>query len=55
MTNKKPPESAKIPKMVYLPPELARRLEKAAKEEDLSQSAYVVQTLKARFKKDGIK
>jgi predicted HicB family RNase H-like nuclease len=40
--------------MVYLPPELARRLEKAAKKEDLSQSAYVMQTLKARFKKDGI-
>jgi hypothetical protein len=40
--------------MVYLPPDVARRLEKAAKAEDLSQSAYVVQTLKARFKKEGV-
>jgi hypothetical protein len=41
-------------KMVYLPTEISRRLEKAAKDEDLIQSSYVAQTLKARFKKDGI-
>ena len=44
----------RTPTYISLPPDVARRLEKAAKNEDLSQSAYMVQALKARFKKDGI-
>ena len=54
MTKKKAQEETRIAKMVYLPPDVARRLEKAAKADDVSQSAYMVQALKARFKKEGI-
>jgi len=54
MTKKKAQEETRIAKMVYLPPDVARRLEKAAKADDVSQSNYMVQALKARFKKEGI-
>ena len=54
MTKKKATDAGRVPKMVYLPPDVARRLEKAADTTDLSQSTYVVQALKAQFKKDGI-
>jgi predicted transcriptional regulator len=54
MTKKKAPDTGRIPKMVYLPPDVARRLAKAAGATDLSQSTYMVQALKAQFKKDGI-
>jgi predicted transcriptional regulator len=54
MAKKKASDTGRIPKMVYLPPDVARRLEKAAGATDLSQSSYVVQALKDRFKKDGI-
>jgi hypothetical protein len=54
MTKKKAPDTGRIPKMVYLPPDIARRLAKAADATDLSQSSYVVQALKDRFKKDEI-
>ena len=46
MTKKKTPDNVRILKMVYLPPEVARRLEKAAGATDLSQSTYMVQALK---------
>jgi predicted transcriptional regulator len=54
MAKKKASDTGRIPKMVYLPPDIARRLEKAAKDSDLSQSSYMVQALKAQFKKDSI-
>jgi predicted transcriptional regulator len=54
MVKKKDADTRRIPKMFYLPPDIARRLKKAADATHLSQSSYVVQTLKDRFKKDGI-
>lgn len=54
MARKRSSDATRIPKTVYLPPEVARRLEKAANKTDLSQSTYVVQALKAQFKRDGI-
>jgi hypothetical protein len=47
-------ESGKVPRTIYLTQETARRLEKAADTEGISNSVYVEQTLRARFKKDGI-
>jgi hypothetical protein len=44
----------KVPKTIYLSRGVIRRLEKAAEAEGMSNSVYVEQTLKARFKKDGI-
>ena len=44
----------KAPKTIYLSREVIRRLEKAAVAEGMSRSIYIEQTLKARFKKDGI-
>jgi predicted HicB family RNase H-like nuclease len=42
-------------KTIYLSTEVSRKLRNAAKAEAVSQSIYVEQTLRARFKKDGIK
>ena len=47
-------EPTKAPKTIYLSHEVIRRLEKAAVAEGVSQSIYIEQTLKTRFKKDGI-
>jgi predicted DNA-binding protein len=44
----------KVPKTFRVPPETARRLERASKADGVSQSVYVDQALKAKFKKDGI-
>jgi predicted HicB family RNase H-like nuclease len=44
----------KKPKMFRLQPDTAQLLVKAAAKAGLSQSVYVEQTLRARFKKDGI-
>jgi hypothetical protein len=44
----------KVPKTFRIPPETARRLEKASRADGVSQSVYLDQTLKARFKKDGV-
>jgi hypothetical protein len=41
-------------KTIYLSKEVGRRLKKVAAEEGMSQSVYIEQTLRARFKKDGI-
>jgi hypothetical protein len=43
-----------VPKTFRLPPETARKLEKASRADGVSQSVYLDQTLKARFKKDGV-
>ena len=53
MPRRKTP-TTRVAKMVYLPPAVAERLEKAANKTDLSQSGYVVQALKTQLKKDGI-
>jgi predicted HicB family RNase H-like nuclease len=47
-------KSGKVSKTIYLSRDVVRRLEKAAVNEGMSQSIYVEQTLKARFKKDEI-
>lgn len=47
-------EPNKVPRTIYLTKETARRLEEAADAEGVSNSVYVEQTLRARFKKDGI-
>lgn len=47
-------KASKLPKTIYLSPEVVRRLEKAADNEGMSHSVYIEQTLRARFKKDGI-
>jgi hypothetical protein len=44
----------KAPKTIYLSRDVIRRLEKAAVAEGMSQSIYIEQTLKARFKKEAI-
>jgi predicted HicB family RNase H-like nuclease len=44
----------KKPKMFRLQPDTSQLLVKAAAKAGLSQSVYVEQTLRARFKKDGI-
>jgi predicted HicB family RNase H-like nuclease len=36
-------------------PETARKLKEASRADGVSQSIYVEQTLRARFKKDGVK
>jgi hypothetical protein len=41
-------------KTIYLSTDVSRKLRKAAQAEGMSQSIYVEQTLRARFKKDGI-
>lgn len=46
--------SDKIPRTVYLSTDTSQRLDKAAAAEGMSNSVYIEQTLKARFKKDGI-
>jgi predicted transcriptional regulator len=46
---------AKEPKTIWLSPDVARRLERASEAEGMSQSIYIEQTLRARFKKEGIK
>jgi hypothetical protein len=47
-------KTSKAPKTIYLSPDVVRRLEKASEAEGMSQSVYIEQTLRARFKKDGI-
>ena len=50
-------EKAKLTKEVktiWLSSDVVRRLKEASKAEGMSQSIYVEQTLRARFKKDGI-
>jgi len=47
-------KSGKVSKTIYLSRDVVRRLEKAAVAEGMSQSIYIEQTLKARFKKDGV-
>jgi len=39
-------------KTIYLSKDVARRLKKASSSEGLSQSGYIEQTLRARFKKE---
>jgi predicted HicB family RNase H-like nuclease len=41
-------------KTIYLSKDVSRRLKKAAESEGMSQSVYIEQTLRARFKKEGI-
>jgi hypothetical protein len=41
-------------KTIYLSTEVARKLKKASEAEGLSQSVYIEQTLRVRFKKEGI-
>jgi predicted transcriptional regulator len=41
-------------KTIYLSQDVVRRLEKAAQAEGMSNSVYIEQTLKARFKRDGV-
>jgi hypothetical protein len=47
-------EPTKVPKTIYLSRDTVRRLEKAAEAEGMSNSVYIEQTLRARFKKEGI-
>jgi predicted transcriptional regulator len=47
-------KSGKAAKTIYLSQDVVRRLEKAAQTEGMSNSVYIEQTLKARFKKDAI-
>jgi predicted transcriptional regulator len=47
-------KSGKAAKTIYLSQDVVRRLEKAAQAEGMSNSVYIEQTLKARFKRDGI-
>ena len=47
-------EFNKVPRTIYLTRETAQRLEKAADAEGVSNSVYVEQTLRARFKKEGV-
>ena len=47
-------ELSKVPKTIYLSRDVVRRLEKAAESEGMSNSVYIEQTLRARFKRDGI-
>jgi hypothetical protein len=46
--------STKKAKTIWLSPDVVRRLKKASEAEGMSQSIYVEQTLRARFKKDGV-
>jgi len=41
-------------KSIWFSPAVARRLEKAANAEGMSQSIYIEQTLRARFKKEDV-
>jgi hypothetical protein len=41
-------------KTIYLSKDVSHRLKKASESEGMSQSVYIEQTLRARFKKDGI-
>ena len=45
---------SKTPTLIHLTHETMRRLRKAADDEGVSNSVYVEQTLRARFKKDGV-
>jgi hypothetical protein len=47
-------KSTKEVKTIWLSPDIVRRLKKASQMEGMSQSIYVEQTLRTRFKKDGI-
>jgi hypothetical protein len=47
-------KSSKKVKTIWLSPDVVRRLKKASEAEGVSQSIYVEQTLRARFKKEGI-
>jgi hypothetical protein len=47
-------KSTKEVKTIWLSPEVVRRLKKASEADGVSQSIYVEQTLRARFKKEGI-
>jgi hypothetical protein len=51
---KKDAKLTKDVKTIYLSTDISRKLRKAAQTEGISQSIYVEQTLRARFKKDGI-
>jgi predicted HicB family RNase H-like nuclease len=53
-TKKEKARRTKEVKSIWLSPEVARRLEKAAQAEGMSQSIYIEQTLRARFKKESI-
>jgi hypothetical protein len=46
--------STKKAKTIWLSPDVVRRLKKASEAEGMSQSIYVEQTLRARFKKEGM-
>jgi predicted transcriptional regulator len=41
-------------KTIWLSPDVARRLERASAAEGMSQSIYIEQTLRARFKKESV-
>ncbi len=47
-------QSTKEAKTIWLSSDVVRRLKKASKAEGMSQSIYVEQTLRARFKQEGI-
>jgi hypothetical protein len=47
-------KAGKMAKTIYLSQDVVRRLEKAAQAEGMSNSVYIEQTLKARFKRDGV-
>jgi hypothetical protein len=47
-------KSGKAAKTIYLSQDVVRWLEKAAEAEGMSNSVYIEQTLKTRFKRDGI-
>jgi hypothetical protein len=58
MTEKKEPKEGvekkpktKIVKLIRLPQDVARQLEKAAEDANVSQSVYVMQLLQAHFKR----
>jgi predicted HicB family RNase H-like nuclease len=58
MTQKKEPKEGiekqsktKIVKLIRLPRDVARQLEEAAQQADVSQSVYVMQLLRAHFKR----
>ena len=46
--------SVNRPRTVYLSVDTSQRLDKAALAEGMSNSVYIEQTLRARFKKEGI-
>jgi excinuclease UvrABC nuclease subunit len=47
-------KEVKTVKTIWLSPDVVRRLKKAAESEGMSQSIYIEQMLRARFKKEGI-